>query len=101
MPEFVLLMRSDVEDRAKADDDLAWSHYMTRIRRSGALRGGSSIGQGFAFRKDSAPQHAQLGIEGYITIQAASLDEARRFVEGNPNYEAGGTVEVRELPSGP
>lgn len=98
MPEFVLLMRSDVENRAMADDGRAWGEYMSKLRQSGALQGGSSIGPGLALRKRCSPQQAQLGIEGYIKVLAASLEDAQRFVEGNPNYEAGGTIEVRELP---
>lgn len=101
MPEFVILMRSDVENRAKADDGPAWGEYMSKLRRSGALQGGSSIGRGLAFRKGSSPQQAELSIEGYIKVQAASLEDAQRFVEGNPNYEAGGTIEIRVLPSEP
>jgi hypothetical protein len=31
-------------------------------------------------------------------VQADSIDDARRFLEGNPVFEAGGTVEIRELP---
>jgi hypothetical protein len=40
------------------------------------------------------------GLSGYIRVRAASLEDARRFVVGNPVYEAGGTVEIRELPRG-
>jgi hypothetical protein len=35
---------------------------------------------------------------GYIRVQASDLDAARELVAGNPVYEAGGTIEVRELP---
>jgi hypothetical protein len=33
-------------------------------------------------------------------MSAASLDEARKLLSGNPVFEAGGTVEIRELPRG-
>lgn len=101
MPDFLLLMRHDVEDRAAADDGAAWGAYLSRLRGSGALRGGSAVGPGLAWRKASAPQPARLGIEGYLLVEAASLADAQRLLEGNPNYEAGGTVEIRELPPGP
>jgi hypothetical protein len=63
----------------------------------GSFQGGSSIGQGQAFRKagDAAPLTRQLA--GYIKIQADSLEEASAALKGNPTYEAGGTVEIREL----
>jgi len=39
---------------------------------------------------------AQLA--GFIRIEATDLAEARTLLAGNPTYEAGGTVEIRELP---
>jgi len=30
-------------------------------------------------------------------LRAQSLEDAQRFLAGNPNYDAGGTVEVRQL----
>jgi hypothetical protein len=35
---------------------------------------------------------------GFIKVQAESLDHARELLKGNPVFEAGGTVEIRELP---
>ena len=37
-------------------------------------------------------------LTGYIRVQAESLADARRLLEGNPVYEAGGTIEIRALP---
>jgi hypothetical protein len=34
----------------------------------------------------------------YIRIEAANLAEAEALLDGNPVYEAGGTVEIRRLP---
>jgi hypothetical protein len=31
-------------------------------------------------------------------VQAENLERARELVQGNPVFEAGGTVEIRELP---
>jgi len=31
-------------------------------------------------------------------VNAASLDQAKSLLIGNPVFEAGGTVEIRELP---
>jgi hypothetical protein len=39
-------------------------------------------------------------LSGYVRIKAISLDHARDLVNGNPVFEAGGTVEIRELPRG-
>jgi hypothetical protein len=35
---------------------------------------------------------------GYLRVRAENADVARRFLVGNPVYEAVGTVEIRELP---
>ena len=37
-------------------------------------------------------------LSGYLRVEAASLEDACRFLEGNPVFESGGTVEIRELP---
>jgi hypothetical protein len=31
-------------------------------------------------------------------VKAESLDQAKTLLAGNPQFEAGGTVEIRELP---
>jgi hypothetical protein len=37
-------------------------------------------------------------LTGYIRVTADSIDQARSLLTGNPHFEAGGTVEIRELP---
>jgi hypothetical protein len=37
-------------------------------------------------------------LTGYIRVNANSLDQAKTLLTGNPHFEAGGTVEIRELP---
>jgi hypothetical protein len=37
-------------------------------------------------------------LSGFIRVVADSLDHARTLVVGNPVFESGGTVEIRELP---
>lgn len=97
MKDFILLMHADTL-RPECDED--WEPYIGRLMEAGRFQGGSSIGQGQAFRKegDAAPLTRQL--TGYIKIQADSLESARAALKGNPTYEAGGTVEIRELVEG-
>jgi hypothetical protein len=38
-----------------------------------------------------------LQVGGCIWVRADDLDQAKTVLEGNPVYEAGGTVEIREL----
>jgi hypothetical protein len=39
-------------------------------------------------------------LSGYVRIQAESLSHAKTLVQGNAVFEAGGSVEIRELPRG-
>ena len=56
------------------------------------------MGHGERFRKNQASQPAEENIDGFIRVRAATIEDAKQFLEGNPVYEAGGTVEIRELP---
>jgi hypothetical protein len=98
MNEYILLMHGDAKDRAPAEDGVKWGEYIAMLRRSGQFDGGSSMGTGERMKKGEAITSASTGLTGYIRLRAASLEEARRFLIGNPVYEAGGTVEIRELP---
>jgi hypothetical protein len=90
-------MHNDVVDREAANDGRSWERYIANLKATGRFIGGSSIGRGIRFKKGSQLSPSDLGIEGFIRVEATSLEEARSFLEGNPNYEAGGTVEIREL----
>jgi hypothetical protein len=37
-------------------------------------------------------------LNGYIRVSADSMQRARFLLIGNPQFEASGTVEIRELP---
>ena len=97
MNDYILLMHDDLSgERRLGDDD--WTTYLAKLRQVGAFQGGSSIGDGVRVSRSSATVAITRGISGYIRIRAESLDAARELVVGNPTYEAGGTVEIRELP---
>jgi len=94
MKDFILLMHADTTSPERDED---WEGYIGRLIGEGIFQCGSSIGPGQAYRKqgDAAPLMRQL--TGYLKIQADSLEVARAALIGNPTFEAGGTVEVREL----
>jgi hypothetical protein len=98
MPDYLLLMRDDAPGDASAGGGEGWDRYFARLRSLGCFQGGSAIGPGVCVRKhgDPAPLSPHLG--GFIRVSAENLDAARALVSGNPVYEAGGTVEIRELP---
>lgn len=56
------------------------------------------MGQGVCLRKNGTPPPVTAHLAGFIRVNAASLDQAKSLLVGNPVFEAGGTVEIRELP---
>jgi hypothetical protein len=92
MAEFILFTHAGAVETA------AWEPYLEKLRALGVFRGGSSIGDGLCARKAGAPAALSAQIVGFIRIDAEDLDHARRLLDGHPTYEAGGTVEIRDLP---
>ncbi len=95
LKEYILFMHSDGERSEKAEE---WTAYFSRLHESGRFQGGSAIGDGACLRKDETPGQLHSSLSGYIRVLARDLDDAKTFVTGNPVFEAGGTVEIRELP---
>ena len=98
MNEYILLMLNDATDPLAADDGAQWGQYIAELRQSGQFDGGSSVGTGERLRKGQSPQPVNAELTGFIRVRAENIEDAKRFLVGNPNYEAGGTVEIRELP---
>jgi hypothetical protein len=90
--DFILLMHNDV---AAAGGD--WETYLRSLRERGVSDGGSSIGDGAAFRKSGGGEISKT-LGGYIRVRAENLEAAKDCLKGNPVYESGGTIEIRELP---
>lgn len=95
MHDFILLMHDDAPGPVS---DEAWGPYLTSLREAGRLQGGSAIGPGACVRKAGAAPQITSHLTGFIRIAVDDLHQARALVTGNPVYEAGGTVEIRELP---
>ena len=98
MVDFIFLMHNDSVRRASDSDDDAWGPYIQRLKLSGLFEGGSAVGGGVCVNKAGAKVEVSTHIVGFITVQAESLDQARELLNGNPVFEAGGTVEIRDLP---
>lgn len=94
MADFILLMHADGGPETDAD----WEAYFEVLQASGQFRGGSAIGAGGAFRRGDAGPAGSTTLTGYIRVEADTLEAAQVFLIGNPVFEAGGTVEIRELP---
>ena len=94
MADYLLLMHGD----GAPDEGAAWDPYLAKLRAAGVFQGGSSIGGGACARKAGAPGALAGHLTGFVRITAVDLDDARRWLAGNPVFEAGGTIEIRELP---
>jgi len=75
-----------------------WSMYLARLQELGVFQGGGAIGGGRIYSKGLWSTGISDQITGYIRIQADDLEAARLLLAGNPVFEAGGLVEIRELP---
>lgn len=93
MAEYIFLMHDD----ANADVS-AWQPYIGDLQQRGFFEGGSAIGDGICVRKRDAIPSVTTHLTGYIRVNAENLEQAKSLVAGNPLFEAGGTVEIRELP---
>jgi hypothetical protein len=96
MPDYLLLMHDDTAD---AEACLDWDSYLGKLCAAGVFQGGSAIGAGECMRRGDPVPEISGQIVGFIRITAQDICHARQLVPGNPVYEAGGTVEIRELPS--
>lgn len=93
MSEFMLLMHNDATD-AHGD----WRQYLNNLRASGRFQGGSAIGNGICVRKDDRGLPITAHLIGYLRVEATDIEDAKTFLQGNPHYESGGTIEIRALP---
>lgn len=96
MADFILLMHNDAASTPSAE---MWQSYLSGLRQQGVLDGGSSIGGGTAFRKELPSGRQSSHLAGYIRVRAESAEQARQYLSGNPVFERGGTVEIRQLPT--
>jgi len=95
MLDYIFFMHGDAND-----DGADWDRYLAKLRATGQFQGGSSIGAGECVSRSRTPKPTTAHLTGYIRVQANSLEEAKALLDGNPVFEAGGTVEIRELPRG-
>lgn len=96
MGDFILLMHGDGAAETSSAD---WDAYINGLSKAGVMKGGSAIGPGASMRKSGAAAPVTSDIVGYLRLAADDLPHVRTMVAGNPVYEAGGTVEIRELPA--
>jgi len=97
MADYIFLMH---DDDPAGGAGLDWEPYLSRLREAGVFQGGSAIGDGQCERKSGATPAPTAHITGFIRVTAEDMAHARMLLAGNPVFEAGGTVEIRDLPTG-
>jgi hypothetical protein len=98
MNDYILLMHNDSTPSATGSDAEDWGPYLAKLRASGRFEGGSAIGAGVCVNQAGTTVALSSHIVGFLRVSADSLEHARELVVGNPVFESGGTVEIRELP---
>lgn len=96
MNDYLFLMHEP--PRAAAGSAPDWQPYLAWLRGTGQFDGGSSIGGGVCVSRAGEALPIAAHLVGYLRVRAGSLDDARKLLVGNPVFEVGGTVEIRELP---
>jgi hypothetical protein len=96
MLDYIFLMHDDAPGTPQNLYD--WESYIAKLRASGRFDGGSAIGAGECVNKSGSTPGISRHLSGYIRVRAESLSAAKMLLEGNPVFEAGGTVEIRQLP---
>jgi hypothetical protein len=98
MPDYLILMHDDAPDPPDEDRSDDWAPYLESLKKAGNFQGGSAIGSGVCVRKSDSPAPITDHLAGFIRINADSLAQAENLIAGIPVFEAGGTIEIRELP---
>ena len=93
MNDYILLMHND-SGNTNSDD---WNLYVTKLNQLGCFDGGSSIGGGKCISKKAPTKAITEFLSGYMRIKAKNIDHAQELLKGNPVFESGGTIEIREL----
>jgi hypothetical protein len=98
MPDYLILMHDDAPDAPVEGPSDDWGPYLEKLKKAGTFEGGSAIGSGVCVRKAGSIPQITDHLVGFIRIHADSLAQAESLIAGNPVFEAGGTIEIRELP---
>ncbi|MEP3278193.1 MAG: hypothetical protein ABJN26_15345 [Stappiaceae bacterium] len=93
--EFLFLMHNDYH--VEPEDSENWGPYLASLTQKGVMRGGSAFGEAVCARKPPASPQQASTLVGYIKVAANDVEEAKQLLRGNPVFEAGGTIEIREL----
>jgi len=96
MNDYIFLMRGNAG--STDESGTGWDGYLAKLRESGKFSGGSAIGSGLCVSKFGEATDITAYLSGYLKVRASSIEDAKKLLVGNPVFEAGGIIEIRELP---
>lgn len=93
---------SPAETQQRMENWFTWHQQMENngvtIKDGHALQGASRRVSGSQRTiTDRASSEVKELIGGYYVVSAADLEEATKIAQGYPDYDLGGTVEIREI----
>ena len=108
MTDFLFLFRGGMDPNPSPEDIQRsmqeWGRWIQGLAEAGKFKGGDPLERGgkvvAGTRKvitDGPFVESKEVVGGYLLVSAASLDEATEMSRGCPIFEAGGSVEVRQI----
>ncbi len=110
MKEFMMIfIGADYEELGLSPEELQtrmgkWFAWGDKMRDQGILRGGAALHS--TGKSISGPERVESDgpfleskelVGGYYTIAVDSMEEAARVAQDFPDFDLGGTVEIREI----
>jgi len=110
MKDFMLLfLGEDYADMGLSPEEMQnrmgkWFAWNTKMQEAGVVKGGEALHP--QVRRVSGPERTITDLAatevkelvgGYYIVMAEDLDGAMKIAEDYPDYDLGGTVEIREI----
>ncbi|MGB1031440.1 MAG: YciI family protein [Flavobacteriales bacterium] len=110
MKEYMMIFIGDsYEDLGLSPEEMQgkmgkWFEWSNVMQEAGVLRGGHALHSEVRHVSgskrtitDKAGSEVKELIGGYYIVEAKNMDEVVTIAEGYPDYDLGGTVEIREI----
>ena len=110
MKEFMMIfIGAEYEELGLSPEELQermgkWFSWGDKMKEQGILRGGAALYP--KGKRISGPERVESDgpfveskelVGGYYTVEVASFEEAAKVAQDYPDYDLGGSVEIREV----
>lgn len=92
--EYIVLIRNNATSPASSNE---WDGFFDRAKSSGMFKGGSALGSAFVMGKEVDEQASSM-LGGFMRFDSESTTELKALLETHPVVQAGGSIEVVEMP---